>query len=76
MLKGYFIRESDSGLARGISPNPNGVPCVWVPIDRTTRFKRKTKPEEGSRYCSCIFDVQGWLAAKPEYQNFSETDER
>lgn len=72
-LFGYYFRETD--LARLIGPDEmDSATAVWIPQDRTTMFRKlpfreKGVPENPRR---CIFEVQGWLEAKPEFQRFRE----
>lgn len=71
-LFGYWFKDTE--LARRISPNASDHSGVWVPQDRTTMFRKlpylvKGQPEHPRR---CIFEVEGWLASKPEFADFRE----
>lgn len=76
-LFGYYWRDSDSGLARKISPTPDEHDRpVWVPQERTTEFRKLTYkvkgvPEHPRR---CIFTVEGWLLNTADFTtaNFRE----
>jgi hypothetical protein len=72
-LVGYFFKETE--LARLIGPDESDSPqAVWVPQDRTTMFRKLPYKERGvSEYPRrCIFTVEGWLQAKPEFKVFRE----
>lgn len=74
-LFGYYWKDSESGLARRITPTFNeDADVVWVPQDRTTMFRKlpyavKGTPEHPRR---CIFTVEEWLGQKPEFKKFRE----
>jgi hypothetical protein len=67
-LKGFWFKDTE--LARLISPTPDRSSGVWVPQDRTTKFKKlaTTTPDVLPR--ECVFEVEGWLAQKPEFADF------
>ena len=69
---GFYFKETD--LARLIGPTDDSAEAVWVPQDRTTMFRKlpfavRGVPENPRR---CIFSVEGWLQAKPEFAVFRE----
>lgn len=72
-LFGYFFKETE--LARLIGPaEDDSARAVWVPQDRTTMFRKlafKT-PGVSENPRRCIFTVEGWLQAKPEFKVFRE----
>jgi len=84
MFKGFYHGETESGLARILSPRADGR-IVFVPIDRTSRFRKVAvkNPEKdgavslkewkpGGKPCHCIFDVEGWLKNKDDMKGFDE----
>jgi len=74
MLKGIYFTETE--LARLIGPDTNRANAVWVPQDRTTRFKKLPFEDDEDRTPGrprrCVFDVEPWLKAKPEFKRFAK----
>lgn len=72
-LFGYWHQDSDSGLARLISPTESES-GIWVPQNRTTMFRKLPYVVKGVKEHPqrCIFTVEGWLLQKPEFSNFRE----
>lgn len=72
ILKAFYFRETD--LARLLGPSDDSSEAVWVPQDRTTKFRKlphlvKGVPDDPRR---CIFEVEDWLQKKPEFARFEE----
>lgn len=71
-LFAYYFGETE--LARLLGPSEERHIAVWVPQDRTTMFRKlpflvRGTPDNPRR---CIFEVEGWLERKPEFQDFRE----
>lgn len=68
----FYFHETE--LARLLGPTELRQDAVWVPQDRTTKFRKlphkvKGVPDDPRR---CIFEVEGWLSQKPEFARFEE----
>lgn len=71
-LFAFYFTETE--LARRLGPTELDQDAVWVPQDRTTMFRKlphlvKGTPDVPRR---CIFEVEGWLEKKPEFERFRE----
>ena len=74
MLKGIYFKETN--LARLIGPDGDSANAVWVPQDRTMKFRKLPFASDAERLPGaprrCIFDVEGWLLKKPEFERFEK----
>ena len=73
-LFGYWWRESPSGNQHLISPSEDEEEIVAVPQDRITMFRKLPFKEKGvaEHPRRCVFEVEPWLEAKPQYRQFRE----
>jgi hypothetical protein len=69
-LFGYYFKETN--LARLIGSGEDSAQAVWIPQDRTTLFRKLPFKEKGIQENPrrCIFEVDGWLEKKPEFERF------